>query len=349
MKWIHSTRRAGACAAALVCAVALGLALAPSAGARHKGFIAANPKPGGVITHFGKKPSFALAAAAQADGKLLVCGLRKLAPRRPAFVITRYTASGALDWAFGKVTVNFGGPATASAVQALPDGRILVAGEVVVAERPSADDGSSDFAIARLHPDGSLDRSFGDNGRATVELGGDDELRSMALQPDGKILLAGVSDLGYPDNTFAEARFGLARLEPDGEIDHGFGNDGKVVTPFSRYAAALDLTVQGNGDISLAGLRSADPQGSFESDLAMARYESDGDLDTSFGQGGKIVTPVIAPGEDGPAGVDYGEVDDVSFDDRGRAVLAASVIFNNLKRRDQTRIERYTSDGVPDA
>ena len=138
-------------------------------------------------------------------------------------------APGDLDPSFGShgiVRIGFGDPAASGAMALQPDGRIVSAGT-----RFSSDE--SDFALARLNADGSLDPSFAGDGLKTTgfAVAGNaqpaDSAADVALGSDGRILVAGSS---------AEA-FGLARYTPDGELDGSFGDGGLVRTEFPEGLA----------------------------------------------------------------------------------------------------------------
>jgi uncharacterized delta-60 repeat protein len=138
---------------------------------------------------------------------------------------------------------------------------------------------SLNFALARFNSDGTLDISFGAGGKVTTDFtGGYDYANSLAVQRDGKIVVAGVSN-----NDFA-----LARYNSNGKLDTGFGVGGKVTTDFAEYFDwARAVAVQSNGKIVVAGQAGiGNPYGEF----GLARYNSDGALDTGFGAGGKVVT-----------------------------------------------------------
>ncbi len=119
---------------------------------------------------------------------------------------------GDLDTSFdgnGKKTINFGGTDSARAVLVQPNGRIVVAGQGAVA---------NSFCVVRLRTNGAFDTTFGSGGKRTISLGGDDEsLFGAALQPDGKIVLAGDSDL---------QRVAVTRLNTNGSLDNTFSGEG---------------------------------------------------------------------------------------------------------------------------
>jgi serralysin len=127
---------------------------------------------------------------------------------------------------------------------------------------------------------GDLDPTFGGgDGTVTTDFGGTDPARAVAVQSDGKIVVAG----GNGD-------FALARYNQDGSLDTGFGGDGTVTTDFGGTDSAKAVVVQPNGKIVVAGTSS--------SSFALARYNQDGSLDTGFGGGDGLVTTAF-PGSEG--------------------------------------------------
>src|SRR5262245_33271373 len=128
----------------------------------------------------------------------------------------------------------------------------------------------------------TLDDSFGTGGRLTTKFGGySARALGLAVQPDGKIVAAGwtIRNEG--------ADFAVARYNDDGTLDTSFGNGGRVTTDFGgAFEGAWSVAVQTDGKIVAAGLT-----GSFgTNNFAVARYNSDGTLDTGFGTGGRVIT-----------------------------------------------------------
>ncbi|MBM3273347.1 hypothetical protein FJY94_08965, partial [Candidatus Kaiserbacteria bacterium] len=160
------------------------------------------------------------------------------------------------------------------------DGKILVAGY--------AENGSNtDFALVRYNTDGSLDTSFDSDGKVTTAIGtGYDYGNSVTVQADGKILVAGYTDIGQKNYDFA-----VVRYNSDGTLDTSFGTSGKVTTAIGTgHDYGNSVTVQVDGKILVAG--DAHIGFNFLSDFALVRYNSDGTLDTSFGTGGKVTTAI---------------------------------------------------------
>lgn len=184
--------------------------------------------PLGMIT-----ADLANAAALTSDGRIVVAGYRDLGNNRD-FAAVRYLPSGVLDLTFGAggiATVNFGA-ATADegrAVLVQPDGKVVVIGQSI------GPDSDTDFAVARLLPNGDLDPTFGSQGRLLVPFGPNvaDRATCGALQPDGRITMAG-SSLALGDTDFALVRLiGYADTDGDG-FDDGF----EIYTGYDPLSAA---------------------------------------------------------------------------------------------------------------
>jgi uncharacterized delta-60 repeat protein len=183
---------------------------------------------------------------------------------------------GDLDTSFagnGKKAINFGGTDAARVLLVQPNRRIVVAGGGAAADS---------FCVARLRTNGRLDTTFGSDGKRVIDFGGDDEsVYDAVLQPDGKIVLAGDSDL----------RVAVARLNPNGSLDTTFSGDGKKIFSWGALSRASAVLVLPNGKILLAGF--SGPEGG---DIQLARLNANGALDTTFGTGGKA--PVDFGGDD---------------------------------------------------
>jgi len=172
----------------------------------------------------------------------------------------------------GKKTTSFVTGALANCLKIQPDGKILIAG--------TAD---QDFAMARFNPDGTADNSFGTSGIFTTDFnsGGDDFANAIALQNDGKILVAGYT------NKALNTDFAVARCNPDGSFDKTFGTDGKVITDFGKGTdQATAIAIQTDGKIVVAGFS----WNGTNNDFSLTRYNPNGTTDLTFGGNGKIIT-----------------------------------------------------------
>ena len=208
------------------------------------------------------------------------------------------TTDGDLDPTFGDggvVMTDFNiSTDLANAVTIQPDGKLVVAGTTYT----NNDFSDEDFAIARYNTDGSLDASFGNNGKVTTDFPNRAAVISaVVVQPDGKIVVAGGA---YPLFTFT-GDFKLARYNPNGSLDTSFGIGGIVTTIFpgdGSYAFALAL--QSDGKIIAAGTDFFDfhPGEMSDTNFALARYNSDGSLDTTFGNGGTVTTDFLGAEDD---------------------------------------------------
>jgi uncharacterized delta-60 repeat protein len=208
----------------------------------------------------------------QPDGRLVLVGgvSFQISPSR--FALARLNPDGSFDASFGDaghVTTPFDDSAGAAAGLLQPDGRIVAVGMV----------GFSTFdtiAAARYNADGTLDPTFGDGGQLTLPQFQPFTVRDVALQPDGKILIAGTAG---PWN--GPWDFGLVRLLPNGAPDTSFGGDGLVITDFGPSEFGTSVILLGDGRIVLGGYTLLGLK-----DFALVRYLPNGTLDRTFGDGG---------------------------------------------------------------
>ncbi|HET9864135.1 MAG TPA: Calx-beta domain-containing protein [Steroidobacteraceae bacterium] len=189
------------------------------------------------------------------------------------------TEPGSLDPAFG----NDGVASDEVLVRGVQEMALHADGRIVVAD--------SYKRVARYSRDGVLDTSFGTAGEAQVIFSGQDtdEVRALALQPDGKIVVAGFSRAGISDDD----DFAVARLNADGTLDSTFGTGGKVITDFfGFFDRAHFVLVQPDGRIVVGGEAYTSLAGN--SELALVRYLADGSPDPSFGTAGKVLADLSA-------------------------------------------------------
>jgi uncharacterized delta-60 repeat protein len=286
---------------------------------------------GKVTTDFSGRSNGANAIALQPDGKILVTGDVLSAQGPPDISVARYNSDGSLDASFGtggRVTTDFAGLTDVGfAITVQPDGKILVAG--------AANMGSAtqfDFALVRYNANGSLDSTFGNGGKVTTDFsGGLDQATSVSLQTNGKIVLAGFATVG-------DAHMALARYNTNGTLDSTFGDltVGKVVTNINNtrdFANALAIQSDGKLVVGGATLTTA---GSFVM-FALARFNANGSLDSTFGSGGKVTTQVVfGDGEDDAIFALAIQVD-------GRIIAAGQANFSQ-----DFGMVRYLADGSLD-
>jgi len=225
---------------------------------------------GKVITNMGMD-NWGYSVTVQDDSKVVVAGFSNA-----DFAIARYNTDGSLDTGFdgdGKLLTKFatGGGSGALSVAMQADGRILAGGGV----GNTFSVGGTDFGLTRYLADGRLDNSFSEDGKLTTDVGSDsDYLQGISVQADGKILAAGYSKNGAKGNDFS-----LVRYNTDGSLDTGFGSNGTVLTDFAQKAdQAYDVKLQSDGKILLSGISFNTKGAAF----ALARYNADGSLDTTF-------------------------------------------------------------------
>jgi uncharacterized delta-60 repeat protein len=248
---------------------------------------------GTVTTSFGninaKAQVNAQVLVIQPDGKIVAAGDSENSATLNVgyYDLARYNPDGSLDNTFGskgEVQAKFGYRVTANAIALQPDGKILLAGRNI---------NNGTFEIVRYNSNGSLDSTFGDKGVVNTSFGqGGSQIWSLDLETIGgvtKIVAAG--DVWTSASPFVSV-FGLARYNLDGSLDGAFGSGGKVVTNMSSEANPdpLGSAVQGDGKIVLAG--EAFSAGANSREFALARYNTNGSLDATFGGGGLILTPI---------------------------------------------------------
>ncbi|WP_328874619.1 calcium-binding protein [Streptomyces sp. NBC_00287] len=230
-------------------------------------------------------------------------------------------APGDLDASFGdggQVYVHNGLVSAGYDLALQPDGKIVTVGL-------SQDAGwlTTDFSLMRHHTDGSIDTSFGNGGEVLTDFdGGEDYAHAVTLQSDGKIVVAGRSEL--PGEGW---HFTVARYAADGSLDTGFGDGGRLRTEFGSASEAHAVAVQSDGRIVAAG----EAGGRF----ALVRYLADGTPDPAFGDAGRVTTPFEAGGA-------YGY--DLALQSDGRVVVAGSAGSGGA----DFALARYNTDGSLD-
>ena len=251
--------------------------------------------------------SIACIAIQPADQKIIAAGSAVI-NGKSKFVVARYNTNGTLDSSFGTggitipLLIGFGCSIYSVTLQA--DGKIVVAG---VAD--------SKFALARYTSSGILDTTFNGSGYVTTPIGLNDKACAVAIQANGNIVAAGLSD----------NKIALARYLPSGALDLSFNGTGTVTTPIGSYAIALSVLIQPDQKIALTGL--------FDSQLVIVRYLSTGALDLPFGQQG--IATIACPGS-------ASQGNSIGIQANGNLV-AGGFIGNNVL------IFRVNSDGTADS
>lgn len=231
----------------------------------------------------------------QPDGKIVAVGYWEDtgSANRKDFIVVRLNANGTLDTTFngtGLVTIAFGtNEDIANAVAIQNDGKILVAGHSFIGSY-------RDVAIARINVNGTLDNTFGTNGKVITDLAGNNDVATcIAINSDGKFAIGSYTYGAGSSSNFAD--FGIAKYNSNGSLDTTFSTDGKhvVVIAPSGNDKPVAIAFQNNGKILMGG--SAFLSTSTRDDFAIVRLNANGTLDTSFSTGG-IFTSAIGSSDD---------------------------------------------------
>jgi uncharacterized delta-60 repeat protein len=247
--------------------------------------------------------------------------------------LVRFLPDGRIDSSFGKEGYAFTNENIQKAVQQ-PDGKILIASSAYDNTVIPGVPGYFIYYLIRYNADGNVDSSFGNNGKVFNDF----KIRSLVVQSDGKIFVAGIQDDYYPEYYFA-----IARYNSDGTKGTSLDGDGKLTNDsLGGKVAVSSAVVQSDGKIIVSGTilvdhdcDKCDPS----DELALVRYNSDGSLDHSFGDNGKVF-------------VDFG------FDKRSYMAIDMLITLYNDKiilttsisdqHNSDIAVTRYNSDGSPD-
>ncbi len=303
---------------------------------------------GSVDTSFGTAGTVYVPASQQSvntmtvapQGQLIVVGaVSSSSPGIQNLAVSWYSAAGVFER-----TVTTQIQAWGDAVAVEPNGQVVIAGPSDAAtSNLFGDDGPIQVDVARYNPDGSLDTSFGTGGNTTLSPG-IVSVAAMAIEPSGQIVLGGstgegnyppiniiadtiganitLTNAGNPQVSDAETQpsaasgpssdFSLTMLNADGTLDTNFGNGGTVTTAIEAWAQLTSLAIQPNGEIVAGG--PTDTAGfvgpSNPDQFALARYNTDGTLDATFGTGG-IVTTAISGSSDSVSAIEIESTGDI--------------------------------------
>jgi uncharacterized delta-60 repeat protein len=231
---------------------------------------------GTVVTDFNNSTDWLSRIAVQPDGKIVALGDTHPSHRG---ALSRYNPDGTLDSTFGnggKVITVANVRESTHGLLILPDGKIMISGSISL---PNETDTS--FVLLRFNSDGSVDSTFGNGGTVTTNINNNnDRAYALARQSDGKIVAAGKRGIQFNPTEQRKGNVALVRYNPDGSLDATFGNGGIVVNDFGHglESYALEVIIQPDGKIIIAG------ESSYE--FLVARYNSNGTLDTTFGDDG---------------------------------------------------------------
>lgn len=268
------------------------------------------------------------AVAVQPDGRIVIAGYARSSVNSPTqedFVAARFNANGVADVTFGgggQVVTDFESRGDGGyGVLLQSDGKVVVTGNASVLDAFGGSD--ANFAAMRYTPAGVPDSSFDTDGRTNADFPGAFAAGyASALQPDGKIVIAGrVAASGG-----ADPDIGLARFNANGSLDATFGSGGVVHEQTTDWDEAADVVLQPDGRIVVVGLTISAATAS----LIIGRYNIDGTPDTSFGTGGRVVEPLIEVGRA------------IALQPDGSIVVAG-------RQAGDFALARYSHLGVPDA
>jgi uncharacterized delta-60 repeat protein len=296
-----------------------------------------------ILTDIGIVNNGTVSMALQADGKIVVAGFVQEGDTYKPSVV-RFRSNGELDAGFGKkgidtFTVSRILPPTYQgayfrSVTVQADGKILLAGSAWYVAGVNY---LSNVLLMRLYANGAIDSSFGDNGTVRTNINSStglsvDEANDIKLQTDGKIVVAGQS------YDYVQHRFLVVRYNADGSIDSNFGLGGpNLVAIGVSDDEALSLDIQSDGKIILAG--KSYQSGGFSYRVALARFNTNGFLDNSFGTSGTVTTNLSS-------GADI--ANDVAVQADGK-IVTGGYTFNTASSQNNILCIRYNSNGRVDS
>ena len=264
--------------------------------------------------------------AVQDDGKIVAAGVATGGSNRPSFALARFEDDGTLDPTFGdgdgKVRTRIGPEARAFAVAVAPDGSIVAGG------LSGTNDGVTRPTLVRYEPSGGLDPTFGGDGIVRRAIPGMPELakfNDVLALPSGKVVGFGS---GF---TATGERFLTVRYHVDGSLDESFAANGVVTTSLGADSIGTDIARSPDG--TLVGAGYVQPDGAPQR-FAVVRYTSDGSLDTTFSDDGKVTTSV---GPEEALGASVAVQQDLK-------IVVAGTCCSSLR----VALARYRSDGSLD-
>ncbi len=273
-----------------------------------------------ITTTVGISNDFGQSLAIQSDGKIVIAGYSYIGGNSK-ITLMRYNSNGSLDNTFdtdGILTTSIG--TSNDFVQSLAiqsDGKIVVAGN-------SYNGANYDFALVRYNTNGSLDNTFDADGIVLTAIGtSNDYGHSLAIQSDGKIVMAGYSSNGIKFD------FALLRYNTNGSLDNTFDTDGILTTSVGNADDyGMSVVIQSDGKIFVAGVS----YNGANNDFALVCYNTNGSLDNTFDTDGIVTTPIGTVGDEGYSVVLQSDgkivVAGLSFNNSGSSDFAV-VRYNN--------------------
>jgi uncharacterized delta-60 repeat protein len=242
--------------------------------------------------------------AIQSDGKIIITGSSS-DNVQSNFITVRFNSNGSIDPSFGNngiVVASFDGSSHADAIAIQKDGKIIVGG--LTGNSPNFN-----FTLVRYNCNGDLDTLFGMNGKVIITVGNfyNSGCNSIKIKSDGKIIASGWAFDGAVQNYI------IAQFDANGLLDVNFGTGGIINAYVGDAAVANDIEIQKNGKIVVA----ANIISSTNNDFIVARYDSTGILDSTFGINGNAITHV---------GIDA-KINALSIQLDGKIVVAGSALF----------------------
>jgi uncharacterized delta-60 repeat protein len=239
------------------------------------------------------------------------------------FAVARYTISGVLDTSFGTsglTTTTIGTGASINSIALDSQGRIIAVGNTDIG-------GAQNFALARYTSSGALDTSFGTSGLTTTTIGTSAIINSIVLDSQGRIIAGG-------GTTFAPLdKFSLARYTSRGVLDTSFGTAGLTTTTIGTSASIFSIALDSQGKIIGGGAAVIGGVQQF----ALARYTSNGVLDTSFGTSG-LTTKIIGTND---------AILSIALDSQEKILAGGGVTIGGVGTN--FVLARYTSSGALDS
>jgi uncharacterized delta-60 repeat protein len=238
---------------------------------------------GKVLTSVSANNDFASQLVVQVDGKIIVGATSYSGTpsyNKSNIALIRYNPNGTIDNTFGTngiVETKFNNvQCSLSRMTSQSDGKIVICGE-----------SGFDFLILRYNSDGSLDNTFGTNGKVTTDFGGADNPLAMTIQTDGKIIVVGQTSDFFAANT--RTKIAIARYNSNGSLDNSFNQTGKIIKHINvdKDDFPYSVAVQADNKIIIGGEETALPI--LEQSTFLIRYNPNGTFDTGFGANGVAI------------------------------------------------------------